>query len=137
MSVISSHRKPPRVGDTPLVRRSLIAFVLIIPWFVGSFVSVMSMGLIMVKWGIAGGGNPVLMLLLSQLTSTGFSLAKDGFFIWLARKRVHEDLRETAARAVIPIRLAVAVSPAAAAARVNADGSGDAPGDAPPVIRGK
>lgn len=30
MSGVSSHRKPPRVGDAPLVRRSLIAFVLII-----------------------------------------------------------------------------------------------------------
>lgn len=30
MSAVSSHRKPPRVGDSPLVRRSLISFVLVI-----------------------------------------------------------------------------------------------------------
>ena len=29
MSAVSSHRKPPRVGDAPLVRRSLIGFVLV------------------------------------------------------------------------------------------------------------
>ena len=33
MSAISSHRKPPRVGDAPWVRRSLIAFVLVIGAF--------------------------------------------------------------------------------------------------------
>ncbi|MDQ1184297.1 sulfate ABC transporter permease subunit CysW [Agrobacterium larrymoorei] len=33
MSAVSSRRKPPRVGDTPWVRRSLIAFVLIIGAF--------------------------------------------------------------------------------------------------------
>ena len=30
MSHLVSHRKPPRVGDSPIIRRSLIAFVLII-----------------------------------------------------------------------------------------------------------
>lgn len=35
MSAISSHRKPPRVGDAPQVRRSLIAFVLVIGAFLG------------------------------------------------------------------------------------------------------
>lgn len=33
MSAVSAHRKPPRVGDTPWVRRSLIAFVLVIGAF--------------------------------------------------------------------------------------------------------
>ncbi|WHA43001.1 sulfate ABC transporter permease subunit CysW [Agrobacterium larrymoorei] len=33
MSAVSAHRKPPRVGDTPWVRRSLIAFVIAIGAF--------------------------------------------------------------------------------------------------------
>ena len=70
----------------------------------------------------------MFVFLFSQLVGTGFYVAKDIFFIWLARKRVYADLRETAARAVMPIRathLAVSAPPVPTAQ------------NAPPVIRDK
>ena len=107
-----------------------IVFVQVIPWFVVSFASYLSLALLAFSGITAGAraaaaGPRIMMffpLIISGVT-TVLSLAKDIAFCLWTRKKLYSEFRERALRAIAPIRPA----PAAASAAWHAQAAGNCP----------
>lgn len=88
-----------------------IVFVQIVPWFVIAFVTVM-IPLVVLPFGMVNANaNSALTTwypLLNLGLATGLPLAKDFFFIGLARRKLLKDFRALAGRTSAPIHLPVA-----------------------------
>ena len=99
--------------STNLATLKTLLWVEIVPWFVISFVSSIGLGLLMVgimlpaiKQGTTP--NPASLMgwfpVITAAVSGGLSVAKDVFFIRLARRKLYTTFRDSAALGLTPVR---------------------------------
>jgi hypothetical protein len=100
-----------------------IAFVQLIPWLVIWFSGMMAFPiLIAVTGGFSGGPATSGWFEWYPLVSTGLilmlTLAKDGFFLVIARQKLVQNFRATATQAIVPVVYRRIVPPVAVVAKI-------------------